>query len=249
MNSHVLTGRLMHSRQAPVRNAFTYPVFHLLLDLDDLPELGRRGPLFGYNRFGLASVYDRDHLGDARRSIRDNLDDFLRSSGVEPPGGRTLLLTSPRIFGYVFNPVSFYYCHDRTGDLAGIVAEVNNTFGERHVYLLNEANALPGGRHGARRYWADKRFYVSPFIEMDARYEFTFSPVGEKMSVHIDEFRRGEKFFQARLWGRTEPLTSRALVGALLRYPFMTLQVIGLIHWQALKLHRLGATWVPKPAA
>jgi DUF1365 family protein len=163
-----------------------------------------------------------------------------------------LLLTNARIMGYVFNPVSFFYCHDPAGSLACVVAEVNNTYGERHLYLLNAANALPPAPNaapGARRYWADKRLYVSPFIEMQARYEFTFSPPGRAVSVHINEYRDGDKFFQARLWGRTQPLTGRALAGALLRYPLMTLQVIGLIHWQALKLHRLGVPWVPKPPA
>ncbi len=239
----------MHSRRTPARNAFTYPVFNLLIDVDELPALGRRlWPLFGHNRLGAAALYDRDHLGEPGRGLRANLEAFLQAQGTPPPGGQILLLTSPRIFGYVFNPVSFYYCHDGAGNLACVVAEVNNTFGERHLYLLNESNALPGGSGGARRYWADKRFYVSPFIEMEARYEFTFSPLGRKLSVQIDEFREGEKFFQARLWGETQPLTGRALAGTLLRYPLLTLQVIGLIHWQALKLHRLGVPWVPKPA-
>jgi len=248
-NSYLLTGHLMHSRRTPVSNHFTYPLYTFLIDLDDLAELDRRLALFGYNRPNIVSVYSKDHLGDPRRGIKENVAHYLATHNIHLPGGKIILLTNPRIVGYGFNPVSFYYCYDAGGELACIVAEVNNTLGEQHPYLLTPECALPvADGKPAHRYWADKQFYVSPFIEMDARYEFTFSPLSETMQVQIDEFRGGERFFQAQLWGRREPLTHRSLLGSLLRYPFMTLQVMALIHWQAFKLSRLGAPWIKKPS-
>jgi len=250
MNSYLLSGQLMHSRRLPVKNRFTYPVFSLLLDLDDLPQLDRRLTLFGYNRPNVVSIYSKDHLGDPAVDIKTNLLTFLAANGLNLPGGKFFILTNPHILGYGFNPVSFYYCYAANGDLACIVVEVNNTYGEQHPYLLAPNCALPVGRDKtATRYWADKKFYVSPFIEMDARYEFTFSPVADSLYVQIDEFRAGEKFFQARLWGQRQPLTNRSLLNHLVRYPFMTLQTIALIHWQAIKLNRLGAPWQKKPVA
>lgn len=250
MESYLLTGKLMHSRRIPVKNHFTYPVFTLLIDLDALPELDRSLKLFSYNRPNVTAIYSKDHLGDPQVDIKTNLVHYLAANGVSLPGGKFFLLTNPHIFGYGFNPVSFYYCYAASGKLACIVAEVNNTYGEQHPYLLTPACALPAGRDKtANRYWADKKFYVSPFIEMDARYEFSFSPLADDLYVQIDEFRAGEKFFQARLWGKREPLTNRSLLSHLVRYPFMTLQTIALIHWQAIKLNRLGAVWQEKPAA
>jgi len=243
MSSYIFTGRLMHNRRTPIRNSFTYPVFNLLLDLDDLPELDRALTLFGYNRPNVVAIHSHNHLGDPRRDLKTNITDYLDAHDVEP-GGKIYLLTNPHLFGYCFNPVSFYYCHHVSGELACMIAEVSNTFGEQHPYLLSPACALPSShKMPSHRYWADKRFYVSPFIPMEARYEFDFSPLGDAMYAQIDEFRAGEKFFQARLWGRRQPLTNRSLLRTLLRYPFMTLQVFGLIHWQALKLKRLKAPW------
>jgi hypothetical protein len=244
MTSYILTGQLMHTRRAPARNAFTYPVFSLLLDLDDLPALNRL-PIFGYNRFKVVSVHSQDHWGDAQRDIKANILAFLAERGVQLSQGKIWLLTNPRIFGYVFNPISFYYCYAASGEWICTVAEVNNTFGETYVYWLDEQCALPS-HDTAKRYGADKVFYVSPFIAMDARYEFAFTPCGDSLRVHIDEFRQGEKFFQVRLWGDLQPLTTCALWSVLWRYPLLTVKIIALIHWQALKLWRLKVPWLDK---
>ncbi len=260
--SFILHGQLLHTRTGAVRNKFTYPVFALLVDLDELPTLTRRIPFFSYNRFNVVSIEDRDHrVGDARtfggdprfaahftagprpvrpfapraeEALKPRLRRYLAEHGHAPPA-KIYLLTNPRVFGYVFNPVTFYYCYASDGALTCVVAEVNNTYGDQHPYLLDAANALPA-RAGEARYAADKRFYVSPFIGPEARYEFTFSPLAEKMAVQIDEYQAGKKFFTARLWGTRQPLTARHLLATLLRYPLLTLQVIALIHWQALKL-------------
>lgn len=248
MTSYLFTGHLLHSRRDAVRNAFTYPVFNLLLDLDEVPTLHHHIPFLSYNRWNLVSVDDRDHLGVPGRGLKANVLAYLAEQGVDLTGGKIYLNTNPRLLGYVFNPVSFFYCYAASGELVGVIAEVNNTFGERHPYWLSQACALPPKTaQPQHRYWADKCFYVSPFIGPAARYEFTFSPLGEALSVQIDEFQAGQKFFQARLWGRCQPLTARALAGALGRYPGMTLQVVALIHWQALKLNWRRARVYAKP--
>jgi DUF1365 family protein len=245
MTSYLLTGKLMHSRRVPVQNTFTYPVFSLLLDLDDLPALNRL-PIFGYNRFNLISVHSRDYWGDAQRDIKVNLLAFLAERDISLADGKIYLLTNPRILGYVFNPVSFYYCYNARGEWVCVVAEVNNTFEETFLYLLDEQCALPS-HTPAKRYQADKIFYVSPFIAMEARYEFTLTPIGGvTLRVQIDEFQQDEKFFQASLWGDLQPLTTRSLWAAFWRYPLLTVQIIALIHWQALKLWRLKAPWLDK---
>jgi len=249
MNSSLLLGRVMHTRQSPVENTFVYPVFYLLLDLDELPDLDRALPLFGYNRPAPIAFRDADHMGDPARPVKDNLYAFLHENGVQPPDGKVYLLTFPRVFGHIFNPVSFFYCFDGADNLACIVAEVNNTWGERHPYLLTPDNARQPKRDGAATFWADKVFYVSPFIEMDARYEFAFSPLQDRLYVHIDEYQGGQKFFAARLWGDRVPLTRRTLRSALLRFPFLTLVVVGRIVWQAFRLWLRRVPLVPKPAA
>jgi hypothetical protein len=240
-------GRLVHRRYGSRPHRFAYPVFYHLLDLDELPEIERRVPLFGRNRARPVAFFDRDHLGDPARPVRENLEAFIRRQGGEPPGGRILLLTQPRIFGYVFNPVSFYYCCDREERLAFVVAEVNNTFGERHTYLLDDSRRMPAGRRGqgaARRrpgsrfhsYSAPKELYVSPFIGMETRFDFHFSEPGRGLSVHMDDIGPEGRILDATLSGRAVPLTTGNLLRLLLAQPFLTLQIIGRIHWQALRL-------------
>lgn len=248
MTSYLFTGHLLHSRRDAVRNAFTYPVFNLLVDLDDVPTLHHHIPFFGHNRWNVVSLYDQDHLGVVGHGLKANVLAYLVEQGIDLTGGKIYLSTNPRILGHVFNPVSFFYCYDAGGELVGVIAEVNNTYGERHPYWLSRACALPSQTtQPQHRYWADKQFYVSPFIGPEARYEFTFSPLGRAMSMQIDEYQAGQKFFQARLWGQCQPLTARALAGALWRYPFMTLQVVALIYWQALKLNLRRAQVYAKP--
>ena len=166
-------GQVMHTRPPDVRGRylFRYGVYLWLIDLDALPRLPRLLAPLG-------RVRSRDHLGDPERSIRENVDGFLAERGVDLEGGRVLLLTNPRSFGYVFNPLSVYWCHDRDGDLRCIVAEVHNTHGQRHCYLLE-----PGERGRAE---ADKAFYVSPFLTVDGRYRMSFSPPDERLSIQME---------------------------------------------------------------
>jgi DUF1365 family protein len=170
---------------------------------------------------------------------------WLDSRGVAVPDGRIQLLTHARTFGYVFNPVSFYFAHDADGSLATVVAEVHNTFGERWPYLLG----APGERDGdgRMRFSTEKRFHVSPFMDVGGTYRFLLAEPGERLMLRIDEERDGERLFRAVLTGERRPLTSAALAHALVRYPWVTGQVMARIHLQALRLWRKGVPFHRKP--
>lgn len=240
--SALYVGRIVHRRYEPKRHRFSYPLYMHLFDLDELPILDRRLRLFGYNRPAPVALYDDDHFGPKGRPLREKVRDFLRTHGVEPPLGPVHLLTHARVFGYVFNPVSFFYCHDVDGQLSCVVAEVNNTFGERHTYLLDERTPLAAGParrragRGGRAYSAPKELYVSPFMPPGMRFDFFLTPPGAGLSVHMDDFGPDGKVLDATLSGRRRPLTDGELMRRLVAMPFITLGVIGRIHWQALRL-------------
>lgn len=248
MNSRIFHGRLSHRRRLPVVHEFRYPATTFLLDLDELPLLDRLR-LFGVNRRALFTFRDEDHMDGRAGSTRDKITAFLRANGVALAGGSIRLLTQCRLFGYVFNPVSFYYVHDGAGRLQAIVAEVNNTFGERLLYVLDERSRTADPVHPeTRRYRARKRLHVSPFVSMDAAYDFRFAPVGERLSVRIAETEHGTHFFDAHLSGTSGPLDDRALLRLALRSPLLTLKVTAAIHWQALRLWRKGVPVYRQPA-
>ena len=234
MRSALYEGTLLHVRTTPARNVFRYPVCFYALDLDELPELDRRLRLFGYNRRNVVTFRDDDHLGLADRPVKQNVLAYLDGNGVNLAGGRVVLVTNLRLLGYVFNPVSYFYCYGADGALAAIVAEVGNTFGERHPYLLTSGNQV---QNGARRvYEHAKRMHVSPFFGMDQTYRFSFTEPGERIHAGVGIVENGARPFWAELRGRRRPLTNASLARALIRYPLMSQQVIGLIHWQAVKL-------------
>jgi DUF1365 family protein len=233
MNSALYTGTVMHARTTPKANVFRYRVCCYLLDLDELPALDRRVRFFGWNRRSIVSLHDRDHL-DVRA--------YLARHGIT--ADRILLLTNLRVLGYVFNPVSFFYCY-AGGELVCIVAEVSNTFGERLPYLLSRDNRVEGERRLSYRH--EKQLHVSPFFGLDQTYQWWFSEPGETVSVRIDVLEDGARPFLATLTGRREPLTSRTLARALVRFPLMPLQVIGLIHLQAARLWLKRVPFFRKP--
>ncbi len=244
-NSAIFTGIIRHRRSEPVKNSFNYGIYQVLLDLDELPRLAEKISIFGYNRANLTSFHDRDHMGPAAGSVRQKLAAWLVGRGIDLGDGPVLLLTNLRVLGYVFNPVSYYYCLNGEGELRFVVAEVNNTFGDTYCYLLDDLEPLGGAALVSRQ---RKVFHVSPFIDMeDVRYDWVVTPPAQRLTVHIDEYRDGEKFFDATLNLKREPLTGRQLVWALLRYPHMTARTVFLIHWQALKLWLKGAPFHPRP--
>jgi DUF1365 family protein len=222
VKSALYTGTLMHVRRGPTRHVFRYPVSYWLLDLDELPELERRIRLFSVNRPNVVSLRDRDHFDGA--PLKQAVVDLAGDPTIE----RVLMLTQPRVLGYVFNPVSFYWCYRADGSLACMVAELNNTFGERLPEVL---------RGPELRYEQRKRLHVSPFFGLDQSYEYAFSQPGDEVwaRIHVRDDEGGRPL-TAVLHGRRRELTNRSLAALLLRYPLQPLQVIALIHWQALRL-------------
>jgi DUF1365 family protein len=232
MRSGAYEGMVYHKRLRPRVHAFRYRVFSLLLDLDELPMLHRRLRLFSHNRWNLFSFLDQDHGIDRPASLRGWVDQRLAGVGIAIPGGRVTLLCYPRILGYVFNPLSVYFCYCARGDLAAVIYEVGNTFGERHAYVLPQDRDATG----LVRQSCDKAFYVSPFNDVSGAYQFKVVPPADAVSIHIDQQDSGGKLFQAGFVGRRRALSDRTLLALALRYPLMTLKVIAAIHWEALRL-------------
>lgn len=249
MSSCLYTGYVTHERRTPVPHRFRYAVASFCLDLDELAAIEARVRGFGVDRPNLVSFRTADHLDGGTAPLEERLAAFLQPHGIALDGGRVTLLTQCRVFGYVFNPVSFYFCHRRTGALQCIVAEVNNTFGERHLYVLGDDCRRPGDDPaGVRRYATRKVMHVSPFVSMDAAYEFRFAPLGERLSIGIRETEAGAPVLSAQWSGSRRPLTTRNLAAFLLRFPLHTLKIIGTIHWEALRLYWKGVPFHSQPA-
>ena len=234
MNSGIYSGTLMHVRRTPKRHVFRYPVSYFLLDLDELPLLARKLRLFSYNRRNLVTLRDTDHF--AGQQLKHEVIAVTGDPSIE----RVLMLTQLRVCGYVFNPVTFYWCYRADGSLACMVAELNNTFGERLPEVL---------RGPELRYEHRKRLHVSPFFSLDHSYEYAFSQPGDEVwaRIHVRD-DAGARPLTAVLHGRRRELTNATLVHMLLRYPLMPLQVITLIHWQALRLWLKRVPFHRKPA-
>ena len=222
----------MHRRITPRHHRFTYRVFAMLLELDELPALDRSLSLFKHNRRGLFSFQDRDH-GDGR-PLHVWLDDLLAQAGITADGARRVLCY-PRIMGYVFNPLSVWFCDDRDGVLKAIIYEVHNTYEERHAYVLPVGKDRRLVRHGC-----PKAFYVSPFLTRDCRYHFRIRPPGDDVAIAIHEEEAGAPILNASFAGARRALTDRALARMLLRYPLMTLKVVFAIHFEAVRLMLKG---------
>jgi DUF1365 family protein len=236
-------GRVMHPRLRPRRHRFVYRVFSLLVDLDRLAALDRGLRLLSVNRPNLLSLQERDHGARDGSPLRPWVDARLRAHGLDLAGGRVLLLCFPRLLGYVFNPLSVYYCYDAAGGLAAIVYEVKNRSGEQHAYVVP---LPPGG--GAVRQRQRKAFYVSPFLEMAARYRFKLEPPGARLSVVIQEEVAQETTLVAALVAERRPLTDAQLLRAVLRLPLMTYKVTLGIHFEALRLWLKGVPLQPRAA-
>jgi DUF1365 family protein len=252
MRSALYEGTLVHARSRPARNLFRYRVAYLLADLDELDELDRRLRLLAVNRPGVVALRDGDHFDDDGRSLKQKVEAFLARGGVDLAGGRVLALTQPRVFGYVFNPVSFYWCYRPGGELAAIVAEINNTFGERLPQLLvagHEGEPLvPGHDHEPLVYEHPKQLHVSPFLGLDATYRYRFTEPGAQLRVRMDVHERagGQPPLWATLELRRRELSDRALAAALVAR-LMPQRIMWLIHWQALRLWRRGVPVHRKP--
>lgn len=231
---------LTHNRYAVRAHSFRYRVSSLLLDLDELDELSARLRLFSRNRANLFSFYDTDHGPGDGRELRAWLAALLAEHGIDDASGPVRVLCFPRLLGYVFNPLSAWFCHRSDGELRAVVCEVHNTFGERHSYVLSPPVA-PGEAGGADiEVCREKTFYVSPFFAVAGDYRFRIQAPGVRQQVEIEHRVGGELMLRARLAGERIPLTDRALLGRFFRMPLMTFKVIAAIHWQALRLWLKG---------
>lgn len=240
-------GQVRHTRLRPAHNAFNYPTYFLLLPMRSLRQHGS-GAL-AHNRRAALSFFDRDH-GEGGDNALAWLDALLLREGVEDACGEVWLHTTPRVLGHTFKPVSFWYCQRAGGTLRAIVVEVNNTFGERHCYLLDPPQGLAYGQELK----ADKVFHVSPFCSLEGGYRFRFLRSGvdgvdgvQKTLARIDYDDADGALLQTSVSGTLEPLSAASLRKALWRYPAMTLGVVARIHWQAFKLWRKRVPLVRKP--
>ena len=236
-------GEVRHARLRPVRRAFRYPTWFLLLPMRTLRT--QPDPVLARNRAGLVSFHDRDH-GDGDADALAWFERLLADEGVHGADGEVWLHTYPRVLGYAFKPVSFWYAHRANGSLRAIVAEVNNTFGERHCYLLTGTAAEPLA--WGRELRADKVFHVSPFCAIEGGYRFRFMRTADRTVARIDhDDATGQPLLQTSVSGHLTPLTRRALHQAWLGSPLLTLGVMARIHWQALHLWWRRVPFFRKP--
>jgi uncharacterized protein len=243
--SAIYRGAVVHERMRPKRHRLRYDVFALLLDLDELHALDACVRLFSYNRRGPVSFHDRDHGPTTGSPLRPWVEDRMRAAGVEPDGGPIRLLCYPRILGYAFNPLSAYFCYRRDGRVAAILYEVRNTHGERHTYVFPVCD---DGRSVIRHSCA-KSFFVSPFIGMTADYRFRVAPPSDGVSIVIRQGDADGPMLTASFVGAREILTSTTLARALAAFPFLTLKVVGGIHWEGLKMWLKGFPVYSHPPA
>jgi DUF1365 family protein len=239
MSSALYAGTVVHQRFKPTLHRLRYKLFWMLFDLDNMP----RARLFSHNRFNLVSFYDRDHLGGGD-SLRPQIEAAMTGAGLATDGGPIRLLCMPRVFGHVFNPISVFFCHRRDESLAAILYEVNNTFGERHSYLI----PVEPGTGKTIRQSCEKALYVSPFMGMAITYEFRVVPPGESTAVVVNGNDAEGRVIAASFAGRRRDVSDMALLGMLIRHGLLSVKVVGAIHWEALKLWVKGVRLQPRPA-
>lgn len=240
-------GEVMHARLKPVGHRFSYRVMSLLIDLDRLAAADRQSPLFGVNRAALYSFREADHGECDGSPLRSYVQRCAAGHGIDLTGGRVLLLCYPRLLGYAFNPLSVYFCYRAKGELALIIYEVRNTFGEIHPYVL-PVTADHCSEAGVRQS-QQKLFYVSPFIEMAMRYHFRVLPPNDHVKLRILETDSCGPLLAATFHGRRRALNTTELLRAFFALPLVTLKIVGAIHWEALRLWIKGTRPVPRQNA
>jgi uncharacterized protein len=243
---------VMHARLKPFGHRFNYKVFNILVDIADLNSASQQSVFFSVNRLNLLSFHERDHASKDSASLKSYIDNLLANAGLASPPSRVLLLCYPRLLGFVFNPISVYFCYDQNEAFVACIYEVRNTFGQRHTYVakVEEGELSDAGLRQTRM----KLFHVSPFVGMEAAYEFRVLPPGEKVRLRILETEGGVPVLSATIIGKQKPLTSRNIFIECVRAPLMTLKVVAGIHYEALKLWLKGARYqsippVPQPVS
>jgi len=242
--SAAYVGSVVHTRLSPVRHRLRYRMLAMLLDIDEVPLIAKRLRLFSAERFNAFSFHARDHLDGSDTPLRAQIEAHLARAGIGAQGGPIRVLCMPRVLGSVFNPLSVWFCHAPDGALRAVLYEVNNTFRQRHSYLMPVADT----NATVIRQSCEKRFYVSPFMEMAMRYRFRVGVPGDRAVVAIEVRGANGTVLSACFAGERRKLSDGLLLRGLARHPLMAAQVLGAIHWEALKLWRKGMRALPRPA-
>ena len=240
-NSSIYTGSVIHKRFKPKIHSFNYKVFSLLIDLSELNILDKNLRLFSYNSFNIVSFYNKDHGPRDGSSLKNWVIDNLKKNSIETNNIQIKLLCYPRIFGYVFNPLSVFYIYDKNLELISILYEVKNTFGEQHTYVFKTKKDQNLIQHVCK-----KKFHVSPFIAMNCIYFFRLLKPGNKISVIIDLQDTEGKILYASQDGVKSELNNSNLIKSYLKHPLMTFKIILAIHFEAFKLWTKGIKFMSK---
>ena len=240
-NSYIYTGTVIHKRFKPKLHIFNYKVFSMLIDLSEIDLLHKSLKIFSYNKFNIISFFNKDHGPRDGSSIKEWVIDNLKKNNIDCSDIQIKLLCYPRIFGYVFNPLSVFYIYDKNSDLISILYEVKNTFGEQHTYIFKT-----DGNNNLIQHVCKKKFYVSPFIEMDCVYFFRLLKPGDKISIIIDQNDKAGKILFASQDGVKGEISNDNLIKSYLSHPLMTFKIILAIHFEAFKLWSKGIRLIKK---
>ena len=242
--SAIYFGAVAHQRFRPKPHRLRYRLAQLLIDIDELEALAKRSRLLSHNRFNLIAFHDSDYGDRSNRPLREQVESLLHTAGITIDGGAIRLLTIPRIFGHVFNPISTWFCYTRDGGLRATIYEVTNTFKDRHFYVIpSEAD-----NRGRIRQRCDKRLYVSPFMDIAMQYDFALKPPDARVSLCVTGSDSDGRLIVASFIGKRDTLNDAALVRLLLSLPLMTIRVVLGIHWEAMKLWLKGIAIRRHPA-
>ena len=241
INSSIYNGQVIHKRFKPKVHSFRYNVFSLLIDLSELETLDKQVNFFSYNKFNWISFYDKDHGDRDGSSLINWVQKNLRKNNISTENIKIKILCYPRIFGFVFNPLSVFYVYNSNENLISILYEVKNTFGEQHTYIFRiekDANLIQNN--------CSKKFHVSPFIQMNCNYFFRLLKPGNKISVIIDQYENEDKILYASQDGIRTDFNTKYLVKSFLNHPLMTFKIIIAIHYEAFKLWSKGIKFIKK---
>ena len=241
INSSIYNGQVIHKRFKPKVHSFRYDVFSLLIDLSELETLDKQVNFFSYNKFNWISFYDKDHGDRDGSSLINWVQKNLRKNKISTENIKIKILCYPRIFGFVFNPLSVFYVYNSNENLISILYEVKNTFGEQHTYIFRiekDANLIQNN--------CSKKFHVSPFIQMNCNYFFRLLKPGNKISVIIDQYENEDKILYASQDGIRTDFNTKYLIKSFLNHPLMTFKIIIAIHYEAFKLWSKGIKFIKK---